>query len=330
MSSPPPPQMVLGPYYFGVVLNTFLYGVLLLQTVIYYQGYKRSLWLRLFVLYLFIVETVNTGICVAMIYEPLIGQFGTDLPMFLFPTYSTQLAYQPHPYTEPFLETAISAPVQFFYAWRIQVILKSYIPSAIICLASLASIAGAYWTGISVHQAQNYLNKSMVDHPALIWSVCAGASDVIITVSLIVSLTRRKTGIKSTDDAINRIVRTAVQTGAITGTFAILDIVLFLAVPNSTLSFVFDFALPKLYSNALISTLNARAGMVQIATEQPGHNVLFSDRRSNGSKPNRPEPTSTSQSGLFFNNPKAPTDFIEMHSDILNLDTVATSYGDPK
>jgi hypothetical protein len=31
------------------------------------------------VLYLFVVETANTGICVAMIYEPLVGQFGTRI-----------------------------------------------------------------------------------------------------------------------------------------------------------------------------------------------------------------------------------------------------------
>jgi hypothetical protein len=79
--------------------------------------------------------------------------------------------------------------------------------------------------------------------------------------------------------------------------FTALNVGLFVGLPNSTLlvdctppfsellnqhlihylpgrSFVFDFALPKLYSNALVSTLNARSGAV--TTEQPQRNVLFS------------------------------------------------------
>ncbi|KIK58352.1 hypothetical protein GYMLUDRAFT_227974 [Collybiopsis luxurians FD-317 M1] len=313
MPPPPTPQLVLGPYYFGVALNTFLYGVLFLQILIYFQGYKRDqFWLRLFVLYLFFVETVNTGICVAMIYEPLIGQFGTDGPISLFPTL---LAGQ------PFLEIAISAPVQFFYAWRIRVIMKrDWIP-ALICLSSLASTAGAIWTGICVHQAHIYQNKDIINHPALIWSICSAGSDVIISTTLITVLIKRKTGIKTTDDTVNRIIRTTVQTGAITGSFAVLDIVLFLALPNSTLSFTFDFALPKLYSNALVSTLNARAGMVQLSLRQPQDNVLFSEQPLGSSvgQSNAAE-TSTFNGPIVFN--ASPNlDYIEMNSVTLNGDT---------
>ncbi|KIK62689.1 hypothetical protein GYMLUDRAFT_41602 [Collybiopsis luxurians FD-317 M1] len=322
MASPPTPQLVLGPYYFGVALNTFLYGVLVLQAVIYYQGYKRDhTWLRFFVLYLFVVETANTGICVAMIYEPLVGQFGTDKPMTLFPVL---LAGQ------PFLETAISAPVQFFYAWRISVIMKSYWVPTLICLASLASVAGAYWTGIEVHNAHSYINKHIVNNPALIWSTCAAGSDVIISVALIWSLIRRKSGIRATDDSINRIIRMTVQTGVITGIFAILDIVLFLTLPNSTLSFTFDFALPKLYSNALLSTLNARAGMVKVALDHTQDNVLFSAQRparlSTGGRSSAPE-----TSRVVFTKPYSQTDFIDMHPEVLSdRDTETGLYREPK
>lgn len=45
--------------------------------------------------------------------------------------------------------------------------------------------------------------------------------------------------------------------------------------PNS--NFVWDFALSKLYTNALISTLNARAGWGTLTDRGSGHNVLFGD-----------------------------------------------------
>ncbi|KIK58353.1 hypothetical protein GYMLUDRAFT_45270, partial [Collybiopsis luxurians FD-317 M1] len=311
VSSPPTPQLVLGPYYFGVALNSFLYGVLFLQMIIYYQGYKRdSLWLRFFVLYLFIVETVNTGICVAMVYEPLIGQFGTDAPMSLFPSLLA---------SQPFLETAISIPVQFFYAWRIYIIMRHYWVPALICLSSLASFAGAFWTSLCVHQAHSYQNKQIVNHPALIWSICAAGSDVIISATLITLLIRRKTGIKSTDDTIDRIIRTTVQTGAITGCFAVLDIVLFLVLPNSTMSFTFDFALPKLYSNSLISTLNARVGLVHVAIRRVQDNVLFSE--SGQLLGSSIGPADTSASIVFTSNPHFQTELTEINSVALDRDT---------
>ncbi|KAJ7125316.1 hypothetical protein C8R44DRAFT_980505 [Mycena epipterygia] len=210
------PQMVLGPFYFGVVLNTFLYGILVLQT--------------------------------------LHRHFGNSTFSSLFPLF----------------------------------------------------LAGAYWTGISVVQAHTYINKRLVDHGALTWSISAAVSDAIITISLITSLKRRKTGVKPTDDAINRIIRNALQTGAITVAFNILNVALFVALPSSTLNFVFDFALPKLYSSALVSTLNAREGMVQVA-EQPEHNVLFSG--STGQ--------STTSSSVTFNKRYPRAEFIEMNSDTL-------------
>ncbi|KAF7335638.1 MFS domain-containing protein [Mycena venus] len=249
---PPSPQAVLGPFYLGVQLGTLLYGILVLQAITYYQNYKRDkLWLRLFVLYLFVAETASTGLSVAMIYEPLVAQFGTDKPMRLFPSLLP---------SQPFLEAAVFVPVQFFYAWRISVIQRSYIAPVLICLTSIASAVGAVWTGIIVHEVKEYARKPAVNNTALIWSVSAAGADIMITACLMWSLRNRRTGIKRTDDAINSIVRNSVQTGFITVVFTLLDVVLFVALSHSTLNFVFDFGLPKLYSNALISTLNARSG----------------------------------------------------------------------
>jgi len=78
-------------------------------------------------------------------------------------------------------------------------------------------------------------------------------------VSLFWSLTRKRTGIKRTDDLLNTIARHAIQTGLLTVTFAALDVGLFVALPDNTISFFFDFGLPKLYSNSLVSSLNARS-----------------------------------------------------------------------
>ncbi|KAJ6511287.1 hypothetical protein C8R47DRAFT_1094457 [Mycena vitilis] len=272
MAFSPTPQLLLGPYLIGVVLNTFLYGVLMIQMIIYYQAYKNDkLWLRLFVVYLFVVESLNTGLSIALVYQPLVGQFGSDSPTTLFPSLLP---------SQPFLEAAIFFPVQLFYAWRISLIMRSYVASVFICMASVTSVVGACWTAIIVAQVKIYADKPKVDRTALVWSCSAAVADIIITTSLIWSLKLRKTGIKRTDNTVDRIVRTSIQTGGLTVAFTILDVALFVALPTSTLSFVFDFGIPKLYSNALLSTFNARTRakevVVELATAAPGDtNMLF-------------------------------------------------------
>ncbi|KAJ7771219.1 hypothetical protein B0H14DRAFT_3590257 [Mycena olivaceomarginata] len=334
MPSPPTPQKLLGPYYFGVVLNTFLYGILVLQVITYYQNYKKDkTWLRLFVLYLFVVESVNTGMCVAMIYEPLVGQF--VLP------------------SQPILEAAVFVPVQFFYAWRISVIMRNYIAPAIICMASLASMVGAIWTAVIVAEVKSYLEKPKVDFTALLWSCTAAGADVIITASLFWSLRARKTGIRSTDDTIERIVRNAVQTGAITVAFTLLNTTLFVGLSNSTLSarlhflpprfalifetdFVFDFAIPKLYSNALVSTLNARAsgtdgGMMELRTTPTTRNALaFSNTRQTGRTASSATQIVSSGDVTFKPSAAAHDLFLETKSDILALGVGDDTYPEAK
>ncbi|KAF5378237.1 hypothetical protein D9757_009155 [Collybiopsis confluens] len=343
VESPPSPAMVLGPYYFGIALNAFLYGILVLQLVIYYQGYKsdRS-WLRYFVLYLFIVETINTGISIAMVYQPLIGQFGalspTELNFYIVDPRSSRRSGTAGPMSlfptllpsQPLLETAISAPVQIFYAWRIRVIMKSNWIPVLICMATMSSMAGAFWTSVSVVRARSYINHELVNHGALTWTISTVGSDMIICASLITSLVRRKSGMKNTDDAINRIVRNTLQTGAITGAFSILDIVLFVALPNSTLNFTFDFALPKLYSNALISTLNARAGMVHIAINRPHDNVLFSSERPLASNTRNGIATADTTDSVAFRQYASRAEFIEMNTDRIENDTDIASVKGPQ
>jgi len=315
--APPSPQAVLGPFYLGVQLGTLLYGILVLQTITYYQNYKRDkLWLRLFVLYLFVAETASTGLSVAMIYEPLIAQFGTDKPMRLFPSLLP---------SQPFLEAAVFVPVQFFYAWRISVIQRSYIAPVLICLTSIASAVGAVWTGIIVHEVKEYARKPAVNNTALVWSVSAAGADIMITACLMWSLRNRRTGIKRTDDAINSIVRNSVQTGFITVVFTLLDVVLFVALSHSTLNFVFDFGLPKLYSNALISTLNARSGGAA-AVHAP--NVLFSGSNSRQGAISHTQMPSAHKVVIEMNT------VVEREDDMLALDERRSPsdhpYGEPK
>ncbi|KAF9448801.1 hypothetical protein P691DRAFT_729110 [Macrolepiota fuliginosa MF-IS2] len=274
----PSTELLLGPMLIGVFANTILYGILIVQSFIYYQAYKRDpTWIRYFVLYLFLLETLNTGFDIGMMYEPLVKRFGTERAVTIAPIMLD---------ADPIVTVMISTPVQLFMAWRIQAINKSVLITSSIVFFAICALVGGIATTVSVTLIPEFARLQRFHGAVITWLASSAAGDVVITASLVWSLYRRKTGFKSTDDQISRIMRLTIQTGAITAVSAAADVLIFVLVPKTTLNFIWDFALSKLYTNSLLSTLNARAGWNNLAgNPNDTHNVLFGDQeRISGSQ----------------------------------------------
>jgi hypothetical protein len=246
-------RLQYGPMLLGVFMNMILYGVLILQTYHYYLTYpKDKIWIKFLVLYLFIVESVNTGCDMYIIYQPLIERFGLPEATKYFPTLFA---------AEPITIVAVSTPIQLFLAWRVWLFTKSKILPVIISIFSLVSLAGGIWTTYGVIHVRLFIRKPELHTPALIWFLTACAADVLITVVLVIALNKKKTGFVATDDVISKIIRMTVQTGLLTTVFALGDVIFFMTLPHTALNFIWDLALSKLYTNCLLSTLNARLSL---------------------------------------------------------------------
>jgi hypothetical protein len=263
--------LFFGPMLIGAFLNAILYGVVVVQSFIYYQTYKKDApWIRYFVLYLFIVETMNTGFDVAMMYEPLITNYETSRTTNVAPTLLI---------ADPIVIVAISTPVQLFTAWRIKILSESYLPSSIICFFAMTAFVGGVASTVQVALHPVFSGFLGFQWSITTWLVSSAVCDVAIAISLALSLYNSRTGNSVTDDIINRIIRLVVQTGAITAISAIADVALFLALPRTSLNFIWDLPLSKLYTNSLLSTLNARAGWNNLMGPENEHNVLFGPQK---------------------------------------------------
>ncbi|KAJ7184551.1 hypothetical protein C8R46DRAFT_1064410 [Mycena filopes] len=260
-------QLLFGPMLIGVFFNMILYGVLVGQVLTYFQKYRNdALWMRLLVFALFIVETANTGFDIGIMYQPLILQYGQK------PTFFPLLFV-----TQPLCVVVVSTPIQLFFAWRIWRLTKSFWVPGFIALLSFASLAGGVWTAAMLRILLTFANKPKLHNSALLWFLSSCVADVLITVSLVLSLSRRKTGFSGTDSVIDKIIRTTIQTGMLTAVFSVLDVVCFMVLPHAAINFVFDLALSKLYTNCLMSTLNARQGL----NGTSGSNGISEQRRNN-------------------------------------------------
>ncbi|KIJ50226.1 hypothetical protein M422DRAFT_27310, partial [Sphaerobolus stellatus SS14] len=256
-----------------------LYGALVVQSFLYYQTYRKDpKWIRYFVLYLVVMETINAGFDMYLIYEPLVQRYGehganTDSSTALNP--------------DALVTVLISVPVQLFFTWRIKGLTGSNVIPGLIVFFASCSFGGGTATTISVSIIREFARFHQFDSAIIIWLASSSLADIIITSTLVWSLRSRKTGHSKTDDVVNRIIVSTIQTGAITALFALLDFVLFLAIPHATANFLVDFPLSKLYSNSLLSTLNTRTGWSNtLKGLKRQDNVLFGPGSPSGPSPN--------------------------------------------
>ncbi|THU93092.1 hypothetical protein K435DRAFT_967446 [Dendrothele bispora CBS 962.96] len=255
-AGPPTITELYAPMFVGSVLGTMLYGVLMVQ-----------------IAYLIIADTANTFFDLAMVYEPLILKWGEQSVLSTSPLFLR---------ADGIVTTLISTPVQMFMGWRIKIIMESWIPFVIISVLAWTSLSGALWLAIEVSKNPHFAAFDDFKGAPIMWLMTSAAADVVIAVCLVYALTRKKSNVSILNDQIDRIIRctysknslgpalfdssatewinslVSIQTGAITAIGALADAIVFIILPRSSIFFSWDLCLSKLYTNTLLSSLNAR------------------------------------------------------------------------
>ncbi|KAF7985549.1 hypothetical protein HWV62_3801 [Athelia sp. TMB] len=275
----------MGPMLIGTVFNICLYGIMITQVHLYFHSFKTDkAWFKFLVLFLFLADTVNAVFDVVYVYDCLVIHFGEDQYLA-----SANWVFA----TDPVMTGIIAVTVQFFFAWRVKVITNSKIATGVVLISSLASfckyprcywyvivadifprLVGAIGTSIAVGKIPVFTEFVKFEVIVIIWcgvdlNICisqtaefsprlAGAAitDVGITTAMTYHLQKHKTGFSATDDVVNRIIR---RKYPLTAVVAIIDLVLFLTDTTGT-HLIFNVPLSKLYTNSLMSSLNARGG----------------------------------------------------------------------
>ncbi|KAJ6479575.1 hypothetical protein C8R45DRAFT_1155561 [Mycena sanguinolenta] len=254
-------ELTYAPFFFGVVFNVLLFGVFIVQVHSYFRLYKTDYaWIRYLIYYLAVMETVNTVCDVGLIYEPLVKLHG-DTSSDKGPTLLA---------ADPVVTALISTPVQLFMAWRIRLVTKSNWLSGIVSLLAFLSLIGGVSATIVVAHFPKFTQFHLAEGPLTLWLTSAAFADLFITAFLVNFLWVNKTGFQTQADSVtDKIIFMTVQTGMLTSFAAIADVSIFLLVPNITFMFIWDLTLAKMYSIALISTLNARADWNNLLSAMP-------------------------------------------------------------
>ncbi|KIJ43986.1 hypothetical protein M422DRAFT_169008, partial [Sphaerobolus stellatus SS14] len=155
--------------------------------------------------------------------------------------------------TVPLLTGVISSVVQIFYAWRIWVLSQQpYIPVFVV-LVALVQCAGAAWSGIHATSLKLFSEVTLKNGtPTILWLGGTALCDVIVAISMIYYLARSRTGFRSTNIILVKLIRITVETGFIVATVAVIDLTLFLTFNSTNYHIAPASALSKLYSNSLL------------------------------------------------------------------------------
>lgn len=236
----------------GHMFNILLMGVLLAQVYIYMVTYHKrdKFWLKTFVFFLLIVNLMNTGTQFIYIYDALIVHF-MDLAYLGKITAIFAISGA--------LTGVISGSVQLFFAWRVKILTSNIWLVAIVSVTALAGTAGSIGSTIEALKVGGFARFPDIKGWVILWLVGACAADILITVILVWHLKNHKTGFRGSDELVDRIIRSTVQTGVITTVCALIDLLTYLLDPTG-LHLVFNLPLAKLYTNTLLSSLNSRGG----------------------------------------------------------------------
>ncbi|KAF9010317.1 hypothetical protein BDZ89DRAFT_1078223 [Hymenopellis radicata] len=222
-------SLITGPLILGFMWSYGLYGVLIVQVYVYADRFAHDrAALKILVWTLFFLETVFTVFMTIAAWNTFGSHWGVP-EAILFLDWS----WIPLPPLSSFM----AGMAQTFYAWRIYSLTRSFWLPVIIELVMLMQlIANFVITVIFFSGDRRVLNLVNLSDVITVWLAGSAACDLIITLSLVVILYRRKPGsagphaaFRSTADLINKLIRFNMETGMITSLGAIIELALFLS-----------------------------------------------------------------------------------------------------
>ncbi|TBU39312.1 hypothetical protein BD309DRAFT_443287 [Dichomitus squalens] len=275
----------------GTYLSLILYGGILHQTYRYFGAYPEDKkGLKIIVSLTVLLETVHTAACIYICYKALVTDH-SDIARL------ENLMKRTH--FGPLLMSIIIGLTQGFFARRAYVFGKKY-RAWIRLVAVLMFLAFGFSIGQTILRISFFVALLKRVAPG---STCVGllmplrhgkisatrtpwlepcatgiaiVEDVIMTTVLILALHHSRSGIKSTDSLLNRVILYAITTGMLTSGCMILLFVTNLAFPDDIIYVGVSFVATKLYTNSLLAALNTRQSLRDVAFHPSGVKVFGS------------------------------------------------------
>ncbi|KAJ7059417.1 hypothetical protein C8F01DRAFT_1144410, partial [Mycena amicta] len=250
------PNLVLtyGAIYIGVLFATFLQGILSVQAYIYYERFpKDSAWLKSLVAVVWTIDFAHLVLVAYVPWHTLVINWGNPA---IFLTASTELAMQ-------ILLVALPTMLcQMFYLHRLWLFSKNniYLVS-LLGSASLTVFALDFYLAIQTTESAAAYLRDTAEISAMFG--LGAATDLCIALALVYYLRRGVSDMAATNHVISKVIHYTVATGLLSSWLAIFCLVANLLKPHAFIFMAGHLCLGRMYTNALLATLNARGTLRQ-------------------------------------------------------------------
>ncbi|KAK7016686.1 hypothetical protein R3P38DRAFT_2541847, partial [Favolaschia claudopus] len=275
----------MGSMLLGVIFSAILYGISLLQCLFYFTRYKRDpIYLKVIVTLTLFLDTFHLSLVVHTLYHYLISNYYQREALRLM-IWSVSLEAVP---------TGLTAGlVQMFYAYRIwRMSHRNYFATGFVLVLVLATNAcGTAWVILALQfkTYQDLLQISVCICPSpartaltITINALSAAADVYITAMMCLMLRQSNPESVETKSMVNKLIAFTINTGLICAVASLISLIL---SPRTLIYASFYFCIGRMYSNALLASLNARTiirGRITGVGSNPLHHINVKASR-NGS-----------------------------------------------
>ncbi|KAJ7142697.1 hypothetical protein C8R44DRAFT_760976 [Mycena epipterygia] len=247
-----PLDNTMGSMLIGVIVSAVLYGISLLQCLFYFTRYDRDpLYLKVLVAATVFLDTLHLAFVSHTVYYYLISNYYRN-DVLQTMVWSVSLEALP---------TGITAGlVQLFYAYRVWRMSHHnlYLTAMILVLVMATAACGTAWVILAL-EAKTYEHLLHISPLTISINALSTGADVIITSTLCWMLYRTRPTSLETESIINRLILFTINTGLLTSLCAVASLISLIIAPKTLIYASFYFCIGRLYSNALLASLNARS-----------------------------------------------------------------------
>ncbi|KAJ7463582.1 hypothetical protein FB451DRAFT_1264958 [Mycena latifolia] len=250
----------------GVTINTYLTGVIMSQFLTYWNSnFKDRWWLKSIVAFLFIINITQAAAVVYMSWFYCVTNFANPSVV------ATSL--WPYPFTA-FVTTVLAVINQTYQAWRIYIFTRNKILVGFLVVAALATCGMGIAAGIQV-LILSELAKLIALQPVVEANLALQCTiDVIIAIVLTVFFSRSKTSFGRMDEVLNRLIRTAIQSGFFTAVFALGSLFAFRFSPGTYMIGLFSIPIGRIYTHTMMDSLITREQLRSLISNGGNGNLV--------------------------------------------------------
>ncbi|KAJ6511115.1 hypothetical protein C8R45DRAFT_1089240 [Mycena sanguinolenta] len=275
-------QNTYGALLIGCFLSVAVWGISLVQTILYFMMYEKDPpQLKLMILFLIAIDTVNEILVLRSVWPALILHWGR-VDILGRSEGTVELIHH------VWVAAIVAAVVQSYYTRRIYTCANFYVQRSTSHLSdsqwsemahSVSSVGLGPYNFLAFKHAAVSSGKQTQQLTAVAISLRAtgAATDILIAGVMIYLLNQPRTQIPG---LLWRIIILSINSGAWTAILAVLDFIFIVAFPVDFTFCIFELPLCSLYLSTLLLNLNARKFISPVQTNIDLGEITWSENRT--------------------------------------------------